>query len=302
MYDIKMLVQEFKDYLGKQDLSKSTIRNYSSDIENFIHWYDDQHGEEVKVNQITAYHLDFFREQMLKAKRLKVASVNRKIQTLKRFFGFLIRKKIIKTNVAAAIKFIRKTKATRPQALTKAETHALLSVAGQSAHGLSSRNYAIIQLIMQTGLRVSEVIGLQWRDLSLYERSGMVRIVDGKGHKERIIPLGSSIRKALTAYKGSREVGQMTPVFLNKQGKVATARALQKMITGLARRAKINRIKVTPNVLRHTFATNYLRANPGCLVELATLLGHESIETTAIYTKASAERLEETLDKAQLSL
>ena len=301
MSDIKTLVNDFKSYLTKQDLSKNTIRNYSADIDNFVHWYDEQHGEEIRVKEITSHHLNFFRDHMINARRLKVSSVNRKVQTLKRFFRFLAVKRIIKANTANSIRFIRKTKATKPSSLNKNEVHALLSIAGHSPHGLSSRNYAVIQLITQTGLRVSELIHLQWRDLTLYERSGSVRVVDGKGHKERVIPLNSSARKALTSYLENRELDQTTPVFLNKHGKIHTARALQKVISTLARRANITRIKVTPHVLRHTFATNYLRANPDCLVELATLLGHESIDTTAIYTKASSERLSETLENSQFA-
>ncbi|WP_341750115.1 tyrosine-type recombinase/integrase [Candidatus Tisiphia endosymbiont of Sialis lutaria] len=299
MSDIKILINDFKQYLGKQDLSKNTIRNYIADIENFASWYDQYHGEEIEVKNITAYHLNFFREQILNGKRLKVSSVNRKTQTLKRFFRFLTGKKIIKSNVADSIKFIRRTKTTKPNSLNKNEVHALLSMAGNSAHGLSSRNYAVIQLLLQTGLRISELINLQWRDLILYERSGSVRVVDSKGHKERVIPLNNSARKALSLYIKRNEYDPTTPVFLSKHGKIHTARALQKIISNLAKKANINRIRVTPHVLRHTFATNYLKANPGCLIELATLLGHESIDTTAIYTKASVEHLHETLEKAQ---
>lgn len=299
MSDIKTIVDDFKSYLAKQDLSKNTIRNYSADIDNFVRWYDEQHAEEIKVKEVTAYHLNFYRDQMLNAKRLKVSSVNRKIQTLKRFFGFLTKKKIIKVNISNSMKFIRRAKATKPSSLNKSEVHALLSMAGHSPHGLKSRNYAMIQFIIQTGLRISELINLQWRDLTLYERSGSVRVVDGKGHKERVIPLNNSVRKAIASYLENRELDQTTPVFLNKQGNIPTARALQKVVSTLARKANITRIKVTPHVLRHTFATNYLRANPDCLVELATLLGHESIDTTAIYTKASSERLSETLENSQ---
>lgn len=179
--------------------------------------------------------------------------------------------------------------------------HALLSIAGSSPHGLSSRNYAVIQLMIRTGLRISELINLQWRDLALYERSGSIRVVDSKGHKERVIPLNSSARKAISSYIQNKEYDQTTPVFLSKHGKIHTARALQKIVSNLAKKANIRRIKVTPHVLRHTFATNYLRANPDCLVELSLLLGHESIDTTAIYTKASTERLSATLENSQFA-
>jgi len=298
MSNIKITINEFKQHLDQQDLSKNTIRNYIADIKNFASWYEEHHAEEIEVQKITSYHLNFFRDQMIGARRLKVSSVNRKTQSLRRFFRFLAEKKTIKINIADSIKFIRRTKSTKPNALSKNEVHALLSVAGNSSHGLSSRNYAVIQLILQTGLRISELINLQWRDLLLYERSGSVRVVDGKGHRERVIPLNSSARKAVSSYIENKEYDSTTPVFLSKHGKIHTPRALQKVVSNLATKANINRIRVTPHVLRHTFATNYLRANPGCLIELATLLGHESLDTTAIYTKASTEHLQETLEKS----
>lgn len=299
MSEVKILINNFRDYLIKQDLSKNTIRNYIADIENFTNWYDQCYAEELNVKEVTSYHLNFFRDQILKSRRLKVSSVNRKIQTLKRFFRFLTDQKIIKTNITGSIKFIRRTKATKPNTLNKNEVHALLSVAGNSAHGLSSRNYAVIQLMIQTGLRVSELINLQWRDLTLYERSGSIKVADGKGHKERTIPLNSTARKAISSYVQNKEYDPTTPLFLNKHCKIHTARALQKVISNLAKGANITRIRVTPHVLRHTFATNYLRANPDCLVELSTLLGHKSLDTTAIYTKASSERLNDALENSQ---
>ena len=80
-----------------------------------------------------------------------------------------------------------------------------------------------------------------------------------------------------------------------------TTRAIQKIISSLATKANIDRIRVSPHTLRHTFTTNYLRANNSCLMELATLLGHESLDTTAIYTKSSKERLAETLENSQFT-
>jgi site-specific recombinase XerD len=91
-------------------------------------------------------------------------------------------------------------------------------------------------------------------------------------------------------------------VFTSKRNTPITVRALQKIITALAARAKIERIAVTAHTLRHTFARNYLQANPGNLVELAMLLGHESLDTTAIYTKASKQSLAEAVERSELNI
>lgn len=299
--DMEQLTIEFKNYLMKQEMSANTIKSYLADLANFAKWYQIHYADQIALHEITSYHLQSFKDYNINTKRLKTASINRKIQSLKRFFQFLSSKKLIKENPALKTKFIRRIKATKPSALNKNEVHSLLSIAGRSSHGTHKRNYAIIQLILQTGLRVSEVINLQWQDITLGERSGQVRVVDGKGHKERIIPLNSNVRKALSNYLESREdLEKISPIFLSKRNEMPTARAIQKVIAGLANKANISRVKVTPHTLRHTFATNYLRTNPGCLIELSTLLGHESLDTTAIYTKSSQEHLADTLEKSQL--
>ena len=124
-------------------------------------------------------------------------------------------------------------KATRPSALNKNEVHALLSIAGRSIAGkqiIPKRNYAIIQLILQTGLRVGEVVNLQRQDIMFSARAGQVRVVDGKGHKERIIPLNSTARRALANYlKLREELGATEPIFISKRGQVPTTRAIQKL-------------------------------------------------------------------------
>jgi integrase/recombinase XerC len=139
---------------------------------------------------------------------------------------------------------------------------ALLRAAGQTRHGLARRNYALVTVLAETGLRVSELCGLRRDDLELRERSGQLRVRQGKGRKERVLPLNSNARRALRVYLADRlssnELGQ---------------------------RAHIRRLAVTPHLMRHTFAVRYLKRNPGRLLELAALLGHDSLDTTAIYTR-----------------
>lgn len=144
---------------------------------------------------------------------------------------------------------------------------------------------------MQAGLRVSEAAGLRIEDLEIRERQGKVRI-GGKGNKERHVPLNTTARRALQAYLDEREeTGAQDPVFLSDTGAALSVRSIQSLITELARRAHISRIPVSAHTMRHTFALGYLKQNSGKLVELATLLGHESLDTTAIYALPSEEDL-----------
>jgi len=172
----------------------------------------------------------------------------------------------LRTNVAAELKLARAPRGTRPKGLLPAEGQALLRAAGQSRRALVRRNYAVVQLLLQAGLRVSEASMLRIEDLEIRERHGKVRVC-GKGNKERYVPLNATARRALQTYLDEREeTGTQDPVFLSETGAALSVRSIQSLISELARRAGIARIAVSA----HTFALGYLKQNPGKLVELAT--------------------------------
>jgi len=297
------LLARFRKKLVSQDLSTITVDGYIHDLDYFFRWMREFDGNLRELKKINAADLRAFRQEMVNIKRQKAASINRRIQALKRFFYWASQQKLIRKNPAEELRFVKRKSSTQPLALSKAEVHVLLRVAGLSSHGLAKRNYAMLQLMLQAGLRISEVVKLQYRDIQVKERSGMVRVSDGKGLKEREVPLNATARRALLTYfKSLDKLKPKSPVFLSKQGSGATIRAIQLMVSSLARRAKIQRIKVSPHTLRHTFASNYLKANPGNLVELAALLGHESLNTTAIYTKASKEKLQQGVENSEINI
>jgi len=199
---------------------------------------------------------------------MKPASVNRKLEALRRFCRWAHATGKLRTNVAAELKLARAPRSTRPKGLIAAEVQALLRAAGQSRRALAHRNYAVVQLSLQAGLRVSEAAALRIEDLEIRERQGNVRI-RGKGNKERHVPLNTTARRALQAYLGERgETSLQDPVFLADTGAALSVHSVQSLITELARRAHITRIPVSAHTLRHTFALGYLKQNPGKLVEL----------------------------------
>lgn len=287
------LINDFKEKMVAEDISDNTVKNYISDIKNFYKWYREIDFSE-NLKKVSFYHLDAYKNYLIHNQRKKTSTINRNIQSLRNFFQFMVVQKNIKKNPSEKIKFLRQTKKTQPQALTKKDIHKLLSVTSHSSHGTQKRNYAIIQLLLQTGVRVGEVVNLEIRDLTLYDRSGELRVVNAKGGKERTIPLNNSARKALRNYLKEKNLEERTVVFLSKQNKKMTVRAVQKVVSNLAKKAGIE--NMSPHTLRHSFAINYLRSNPECLVELSTLLGHESLDTTSIYTIASKERLARTVE------
>jgi integrase/recombinase XerC len=124
---------------------------------------------------------------------------------------------------------------------------------------------------------------------------------EGKGRKERAVPLNSNARRALRLYLDGREDPQPEDfLFLSERGgKPLAVRTVQATLAELGQRARIRRLPVTPHLMRHTFALRYLKLNPGELVELATLLGHESLDTTALYTRPTADQLAASLERSQ---
>ena len=289
------LLNDFKEKMIAEDISDNSLKNYVSDIKIFYRWYREIDFSE-NIEKVTHYHLTAYKDYLIHNQRKRASSINRNIQSLRNFFRFMTVQKRIKKDPSEKVKFLRRIKRTQPKALTKNDIHKLLSVTSHSSHGTKQRNYAIIQLLLQTGIRVGEMVNLEIRDLTLYDRSGEIRVVNAKGGKERTIPLNSSARKALRNYLERRNLEEGGAVFFSKQNRKMTVRAVQKVINSLAGKSGIK--NMSPHTLRHTFAINYLRSNPECLVELSALLGHESLDTTSIYTTASKERLANTVENA----
>ncbi len=289
------LLNDFKEKMIAEDISDNSLKNYVSDIKIFYRWYREIDFSE-NIEKVTHYHLTAYKDYLIHNQRKRASSINRNIQSLRNFFRFMTVQKRIKKDPSEKVKFLRRIKRTQPKALTKNDIHKLLSVTSHSSHGTKQRNYAIIQLLLQTGIRVGEMVNLEIRDLTLYDRSGEIRVINAKGGKERTIPLNSSARKALRNYLERRNLEEGGAVFFSKQNRKMTVRAVQKVINSLAGKSGIK--NMSPHTLRHTFAINYLRSNPECLVELSALLGHESLDTTSIYTTASKERLANTVENA----
>jgi site-specific recombinase XerD len=303
------LLAQFKESLRDQDLSPVTVRGYRHDLERFRAWLG-QHDSlkkggvsegAVPLDRITAVDLVNYRQHLIRAEGLQATTINRKVQALKKLFRWARESGRIKQDVSVDLQFMKVGQRLRPPALSESETQALLRAAGQTRHGLAKRNYALVTLLLESGLRVSEVCALLLGDLNLRDRSGRVRVREGKGRKQREVPLNSNARRALRLYLAPRKHSQAEDyVFLSERGgKPLALRTVEATLAELGHRAHIRRLSVTPHLMRHTFAQRYLKHNPGKLVELAALLGHESLDTTAIYTRPTAEQLAASLEKAQ---
>lgn len=296
-------LKKFQNALLKEDLSPLTIRGYQYDLIFFETWASEYFVKKTDISKLSNLDIIAFRQYMIKVLRLKASTVNRRLEALRKFLKWALRQKIIKAQNILDIKTVKTVRNKRPASLTDSEVHSLLRAAGETRHGLAKRNYALVQLMIQTGLRVSEVSDLCYGDIQLQQRSGVVRVQNGKGGRQREVPLNATARRAIKTYlDGLDPKSKNESLFLSAEGQTLSVRAIQSMMSSLVNRAKIKRIHVSPHSLRHTFAISYLKQNPGKIVDLATLLGHDSLDTTAIYTRSSKEDLAEDLENSRLNI
>lgn len=288
--------------LARDDLAPATLRGYHYDLRHFLAWHRTVHDGPFALENLADHELIAYRQHMVAAGR-RPATINRRLDALRRLGRWARGTGALAADAARGVRPMRTTRDRQPAGLTDAEVHALLRAAGASSHGLAARNYAIAQLMLQAGLRVGEVAALRIADVTLNNRSGSVRIRHGKGLKAREVPLNATARRALKQHLDRRRApGQDAALFVSSRETAMPVRTIQAVMTGLARRARLKRVAVSAHTLRHTFALGYLRDNPGKLVELAGLLGHESLDTTAIYTRPSRDDLAADLERSHLNV
>jgi integrase/recombinase XerC len=288
--------------LARTDLAPATRRGYGYDLRHFLAWHAGMPDDGFALERLGEHDLIAYRQHLLALGR-RPATINRRPDALRRLCRWARDAGRLRDDVARDLRPVRAARNRQPAGLTDAEAHALLRAAGASPHGLAARNHALVQLMLQAGLRVGEVAALRLGDISLHERSGTVRIRHGKGLRAREVPLNAAARRALKHALDERHApAACEPLFVSSRGGAMPVRSIQAVITALARRARLRRRPVSAHALRHTFALGYLRDNPGKLVELAGLLGHDSLDATAVCTRPSGDDLAADLERSRLNV
>jgi len=290
--------------LARDDLAPATLRGYRYDLRHFLAWHHSVQDGAFAIEHVAEYELIAYRQHMVAAGR-RPATVNRRLDALRRLCRWAHGTGALAADAARGVRPMRTTRNRQPVGLTDVEVHALLRAAGASSHGLAARNYALVQLMLQAGLRVGEVATLRLADISINDRSGSVRVRHGKGLKAREIPLNATARRALKQFLEGRPTPRKekdAALFVSCRDTAMPVRTIQAVIASLARRARLKRVAVSAHTLRHTFALGYLHDNPGKLVELASLLGHDSLDTTAVYTRPSRDDLAADLERSHLNV
>lgn len=295
------LVQLYADHLrNERNASANTLRNYLSDLaqlQSFLLARKlclDADGA-VDVGKIDIHVVRAFFASLTQNR--KKSSIGRKVAALKGFFRFLLAAKRIDKDPLLLIHSPKQEKPL-PAFLSVDDVFQLLG-AVKLKSGLDVRDLAVLEVFYSTGIRVSELVGLDWADIDI--QLGIVRVV-GKGSKERIVPIGKIALEALEKY-GDEQRKQWnlpckgeTPVFLNNRGERITTRSVARIVEKHLQLAGIQ-IKMGPHGLRHSFATHLLNSGADLRV-IQELLGHESLSTTQRYTHLNLDQLTAVYDKA----
>ncbi|MBZ4647711.1 MAG: site-specific recombinase XerD [Clostridia bacterium] len=281
----------FVDYLNKNDKSSGTISTYTANIIGFIKYYVESYGEEFIPENVIMMDLKDYRHYLLNIKRQKASTINNKIAALKEYFFFLKSNGIIKDNPAENMKKIRTNKPTAPKSFSDTEFKKIKRYVYRSQKDLW---IAVFELLSKTGVRVSELINIRLADITINERSGNLRVI-GKNQKERNIPLHLDVRKAITAYMEVRDRMSISSDYLliSERKRPFTRSGIFKM---LKRWENDTNIKIHPHMFRHHFAIQVLNTPNADINTVQYLLGHESIESSAIYLKVRQEDLEKSIN------
>ncbi len=282
-------LKKFLDYLAHQkNCSSHTVRAYETDLKQFLSFLRKKRLFSLGLVDypLLLKFLAFLREGGCTEK-----TAARKAASLKAFFKFLSGRKLIPSNPALILRSPRVPERL-PEFLTFKETLAVISAPSGNSWQVF-RDRAILELLYATGIRVGELASLTMNKINIAE--DMIK-VEGKGKKERVVPVGRPAMNALAEYLEKKPHRGEETVFLNSKGKPLTERSVERMVDKYARKASIGR-KITPHTFRHTFATHMLE-NGADLRTVQELLGHESVTTTQIYTHLTVERLREFYNKA----
>ncbi len=284
---------ELKDFMHflivEKALAKNTIVSYERDLKAYLKYIKTVENVQ-SINDIGRIQIVHFLGH-LKEQGKSSRTIARNIASIRAFHQFLLREKVADQDPSVHIE-TPQLERTLPKVLNLQEVERLLEVPKHTTHyGL--RDKAMLELLYATGIRVSELIGLNLDDAHL--TMGFVRCI-GKGNKERIIPLGRTAASAIQEYldkgrpqfiKNQREES----LFVNHHGRRLTRQGFWKILKGLSKEAGIEK-ELTPHTLRHSFATHLLE-NGADLRAVQEMLGHSDISTTQIYTHVTKTRLKD---------
>jgi site-specific recombinase XerD len=280
--------------LEAEGKSPHTIAAYRRGVRHFVRWFP----EAVDPAAVLPADVKDWKSHQQSVERSAPATINQRLVALSRFFSWAVSEKIAPSDPTVTVSSIRLEK-RRPSGISDM---ALRALRRKVRGGGEWRDIAIIEMLVGTGLRVSELLDLRVGDIKLKPRSGSVTVRQGKGGGYRTLPLTRRVREALREYMDAYSIPE-TPsgaFWMRTQGlhkPLEHPSSVARILDKYAIQAKLPRI--TPHQLRHTFAMRYLEKNPDDLRGLAALLGHSDLNTVMIYTEPTFDDLARRMEKTE---
>ncbi|NBG66599.1 tyrosine-type recombinase/integrase [Acidiluteibacter ferrifornacis] len=281
------MLKKFIDFLrNEKRCSENTILAYQNDLVQFSEFLEEQYSIKLEEEEIFSDHIRSWMVFMVDS-GISSRTINRKMTTLKSYFKFLLQKKIVNANPTYKIRSLKNHRKL-PQFVSEKEMFQLFESYFVEDSYECSRDRIILELFYATGIRLSELINLKFRDID-YSK-GVMKVL-GKRNKERFVPLYTELLQRLSALQMLNQelVSNADFVFLTKKGTKIYSRLVYRIVNTYLSQAS-NSEKRSPHVLRHTFATHLLN-NGAELNTIKELLGHTSLAATQVYTHNSIEKL-----------
>jgi len=288
---LKSYIQDYLSYIqSEKHYSVHTFGAYKKDLFSLSDFLKSEQKGKITPDSIRRKDLKNYLIH-LSQKGFDPASIQRKLSTLRSFFKYLQRRLKVKANPASSLE-APKRKKRLPRALSWPQVKSLLEPSLYQKEKQGLRDRAILELLYNTGLRLSEISSLRKGDIDF--KAGEIKVL-GKGNKERIVPIGENAAKILTGYLDSKN-SKDDFIFSNKYGEKLGRRGIARVVKKYGAKV-IEEKKFSPHVLRHSFATHLLDEGAN-LLAVKEMLGHEKLSTTQIYTHLSLNRLKEVYKKA----
>ncbi len=291
----QQLLEQYSAHLREQqDMAAATLRNYRSDVRQFVAWCEqiwtteETGAPEFSPPRVTTPTITRYRTYLQAERQLKPTTVNRYLTSLRRFFGWAKGCELVSRDPAARVKLVPEGQAA-PRQLSDQEEEDLL--AAVTAEG-RLRDYTLVVVMLHTGLRAGEICQLRRDQIGMQKRSGSLH-VRGKRNKQRDVPLNGTAREALRDYLAVLPAEQQYLFASPQSGKPLTERGLGHLIAKYAHKARL--VDVSPHDLRHRFAYRMAQSVP--LHRLAQIMGHDSLDTTLIYITATRSDLQSEVEK-----
>lgn len=286
---------------AERGLSPKTIAAYRHDLGKFAEFAEKEIGKNYGIGDIDQYTIKAYMQFLADTgyKRANSAiSRGRKLATIKSFFNYLVSEGKVKSNPASQVK-MPKVQRKEPSYLTEQEYRRLLRVVKNNAtRYFKQRDMAIVTMLLGMGLRLSELVGLDIGDVNFDD--GSVKVTR-KGNQERILPANDEVMICLQRYvKTRKQASAQDPLFLSKRNQRIDSGSVWHLVKKYLKQAQIEKDKLSPHTLRHTFATTLLKQGEN-LLTIKELLSHRNLRTTERYLHINGEDLKEAVARIKLA-